>query len=530
MRAVPAIAAVLLALVLSGSSPAAGAPPRLLGLGISNGGHPFAGDTRQLATVSPNGDGLRDHAVVRFRLDRPANVVLRVVATDEVRRPPRLVWEARRSFDAGPHTIRWTPRRDTPARTYLLRLLVRGKNGGLRVYGFEPPRPHRLTSGLVVRILGVEASFHRRSYPQGGPATVTIATDTPAVRIQVFSYLGNGVRDPNTEAVAMTPPIRLGWRGHRNTPHTVEVGRDGTWPSGLYFLRARTTDGRLAYAPFILRPRTPGEHRVAVVVPTNSWQAYNFRDGNGDGWADSWYIGGATRAIDLRRPYVEPGLPYRFHDWSAAFASWLRASGKEADYFSDDDLDAFKNGADLRSAYRLVVFSGHEEYVTAHMYDVVQRYRDLGGNLMFMSANNFFWKVTRKGQILRRIQQWRKLNRPEAALVGVQFVAGNYGQDEKAYVVQSASSWVFTGTGLADGSTFGRGGVEVDARAASSPANIAVLARIPNAIGSHDAEMTLYSGPAGSRVFAAGSLDFSASVGMPAVARIVENVWAELAR
>jgi len=531
MRAIPALAAVLLALVVSGSAPAGEAPPRLLGLGISNGGNPFAGDTRQLATVSPNGDRLRDHAIVRFRLDRPAKIDLQVVATDEVRRPVRLVWEARRSLGAGVHTIRWTPRRDMPARTYLLRFRVKSKNGGgLRVYGFEPPRPHRLTSGLVVRILGVEASFLRRSYPQGGPATVSIATDTPAVRIQVFSYLGSGVRDPNTEAVAMTPSIRLGWRGHRNAPHSVDVGRDGTWPSGLYFLRARTTDGRLAYAPFILRPRTPGEHRVAVVVPTNTWQAYNFRDGNGDGWADSWYIGGATRAIDLRRPYVEPGLPYRFHDWSAAFASWLKASGKQADYLSDDDLEAYKTGADLRNAYRLVVFSGHEEYVTGHEYDVVQRYRDLGGNLMFMSANNFFWKVTRKGQILRRIEQWRKLGRPEAALVGVQFVAGNYGQSEKPYVVQSAASWVFAGTGLVDGASFGRGGVEVDARAPSSPATLVVLARIPQAIGSRDAEMTLYTGPAGSKVFAAGSLDFSASIGMPAVARIVDNLWVELAR
>src|SRR5437867_8413989 len=162
MRAIPALAAVLLALVLSGSAPAGQAPPRLLGLGISNGGHPFAGDTRQLATVSPNGDGLRDHATVRFRLDRPATVDLQVVATDEVRRPARLIWEARRRLGAGPHTIRWTPRRDMPARTYLLRFRVKG-GGGLRIYGFEPPRPHRLTSGLVVRILGVEASFLRRS-------------------------------------------------------------------------------------------------------------------------------------------------------------------------------------------------------------------------------------------------------------------------------------------------------------------------------------------------------------------------------
>ena len=62
-------------------------PPRLLGLRISNGGTPFAGDTPWLATVSPNGDGFRDRALIRFKLDRAATVEVRVVATDEVRRP-----------------------------------------------------------------------------------------------------------------------------------------------------------------------------------------------------------------------------------------------------------------------------------------------------------------------------------------------------------------------------------------------------------------------------------------------------------
>src|SRR6266496_1600089 len=100
---VPFVFVFVLALVLAGSAPASGTPPRLLGLGISNGGHPFAGDTRELATVSPNGDGLRDHAIVHFRLKRPATVRLQVVATDEVRRPAHLVWQTRRRFDAGPH-------------------------------------------------------------------------------------------------------------------------------------------------------------------------------------------------------------------------------------------------------------------------------------------------------------------------------------------------------------------------------------------------------------------------------------------
>ena len=160
MRVLPLLLPLLAALVLAGSAPgSSSAPPRLLGLSVSNGGHPFAGDTRELATVSPNGDRLRDHAYFRFRLDRTATVETQVVATDEVRRPGEIVWDVRRMLPAGPHVIEWTPKRGIAARTYLVRFLMHGLHGGKRVYGFEAPRSHHLTSGLVVRILGVEASL-----------------------------------------------------------------------------------------------------------------------------------------------------------------------------------------------------------------------------------------------------------------------------------------------------------------------------------------------------------------------------------
>ena len=126
---------------------------------------------------------------------------------------------------------------------------------------------------------------------------------------------------------------------------------------------------------------------------------------------------------------------------------------------------------------------------------------------------------------------WRKLGRPEAALVGVQWVAGNQGQGEKPYVVDgegfAKDAWAFNGTGLGLGSTFGGSGVEIDARAPSSPPSTVVLARIPSAIGANNAEMTIY-GPGRPQVFAAGTLDFTTSLRSPAVARLVDNVWAKL--
>jgi N,N-dimethylformamidase beta subunit-like protein len=533
MRAVALGVLVLLGAAATGAAPAQPGPPRLLGLRISNGGTPFAGDTPHLTTISPNRDGFRDRALIRFKLDRAGTVEARVVATDEVRRPVRTIWRTRRVLDAGPHTIVWEPSRSTPDRTYLVRFSVHGREGGRRVYGYEPPRRDRLTSGLVVRVQGIQIGFLNRSYPVGGDASLSIATDARRIRLQLFSFANlphPTVRDLRTSGRAVAPGVRLDWRRRRSAGHVVHISHAGVPESGLYFMRVTAGDGRVGYAPLILRPRRLGAHKVAVVLSTNTWQAYNFLDRNSDGWGDSWYVSEANRAVDLRRPYLDFGIPSRFRSWDLSFISWLKRTGREVDYLSDDDFQRVRSGDLLRKAYDLIIFPGHEEYVSGHVYDVTRRYRDLGGRLMFLSANNFFWKVERDGQLLRRVAMWRRLGRPEAALVGSQWSAGNSGAAQKPYVVQGtgAAPWAFAGTGLRNGSTFGRYGIEIDTRSQSSPPGTAVLARIPNLIGAHDAEMTYYETAAGARVFAAGVVNFAASITDPAVSRLVENVWNRL--
>ena len=530
-----ALAAAGAAVGVTASAPAQPGPPRLLGLRISNGGTPFAGDTPWLTTVSPNGDGFRERALIRFALDRPATVEVRAVATGESQGPVQTVWRVRRRLAAGPHVVVWRPKRTTPDRAYLIRLVVTDANGARRVYGFEPPRFRKLTSGLVVRVQSVEAGFLARSYPVGGEATVAITTDARQVKLQLFSFATvprPTVHDLRTGGVAVAPPVRIDWQRRGNATRYVQISQAGVAKSGLYFLRVTAGDGRVGYAPVVLRPRALGEHRVAVVLSTNTWQASNYDDASGDGWGDSWNVGTASRTVDLRRPYLDFGLPSRFRDWDLSFSSWLNRTGKTADVLSDDDLERVRSGDALRRAYDLVVFPGREEYVSGHVYDVVRRYRDLGGSLMFLSANNFSWKVVREGQLLRRAGMWRSLGRPEASLVGVQWAAGGPGRARSRFVVQGtpAASWAFAGTGLSAGSSFGRYGLEIDARAPSSPAGTRVLARIPRAIGKHSAEMTYYETGAGARVFAAGVVNFLASIGDPAVSRLVDNVWSRLAR
>ena len=112
---------------------------------------------------------------------------------------------------------------------------------------------------------------------------------------------------------------------------------------------------------------------------------------------------------------------------------------------------------------------------------------------MFLSANNFFWKITIKhGDVMTRVGQWRDLGRPEAALIGVQYL----GNDARRASRRRGSCSNGAAAPLAlrrhwtcdPGSTFASGGIEVDETTPNSPPGIEVLGAIPNLFGTgHDA-------------------------------------------
>jgi hypothetical protein len=321
------------------------------------------------------------------------------------------------------------------------------------------------------------------------------------------------------------------WSAHGNAPAPIPLTVGADWPSGVYAAQITADDGRVGFAPLIVQPAAPGS-RVAVVMPAGTWGAYNFYDENGDGWGDTWYARWRTDVVDLTRPHATRGVPYRYRSYDLGFQHWLSLTGKSPDVYADEDLEAFASPQALRAAYDLLLFPGHTEYVTTRLYDLVQAFRDLGGNLMLLSANNFFRRVDRSGHQLRLIDEWRDLGRPEAALLGVQYVASDRGQRRAPFTVagQDVAPWAFANTGLANGATFGKYGIEIDARAAASPAGVQVLATIPDLFGpGRSAEMTYYEHPSGAKVFSAGALDFGGQMMLwPETQQLVQNVWDRL--
>jgi hypothetical protein len=306
--------------------------------------------------------------------------------------------------------------------------------------------------------------------------------------------------------------------------------RIGDLPSGLYFAKLTASDGRVGFAPFVVRPRILGAAaRVAVVLPTNTWQAYNFQDADGNGWGDTWYAGPsaapATLRVGLHRPFLDRGVPPHFANYDADFLHWAAWWRHDADYLTDSDLERFGSGGQLARLYRLIVFAGHEEYVTGHVYALVHRFRNLGGNLAFLLADNFYWRVVRRGDAIVRTSSWRELRRPEAALVGAQY-AGNDTARLRPYVVlhAGAAPWLFRGTGLRNGSRFGHFGIEVDRKARSSPRRTVVLARLSG----RRAEMTYYETARGAKVFAFGAFTLAGVATQPPTKQLLDNLWARL--
>ena len=492
------------------------------GVGIRNAGVAFAGDRRLFATVSPRSAGARGSVILEASAAQKVDAVLEVVSRHGT--GPRVLSRQPVALVPGRNEVPWRPAPKTAPGSYILQLRSAGKEGS----------PSPVLGKAVVRVLDVEATFRRRSAVPGQRLVLNVQTDARWLRVTLLRCGPEGVpTNGNAEmkGVPVAAPHRVDLSRSRGAVTGVYVDIPADAPSGLYAARLDGPSGHVGFAPIIVRPAIPTS-RVAVVPPTTTWQAYNFYDRNGDGLGDTWYSLWGSKRIDLSRPHLRRGTPYRYRSYEVAFLHWLAGRGHTVDMYADEDIETFPSATELRAAYDLIVFPGHTEYVTRRLYDLITGYRDLGGRLMFLSANNFFREVIRTGDSARLVGEWRTRGRPESALLGVQYLANDRGQRQQPFTVVGAdyAPWAFTGTGLGNGSQFGLYGIEIDATTPLSPPGTQVLARIPDLFGpGRSAEMSYYETAAGARVFSAGVLNFAGTVMLwPQVGRLLDNVWRRL--
>jgi hypothetical protein len=129
--------------------------------------------------------------------------------------------------------------------------------------------------------------------------------------------------------IPVTDPVTVPWTaGPGRGALTIDVQ---PWRLGLYFVRLESDDGRVGFAPFVVRAPVWGRtSRVAVVLPTNTWQAYNFRDEDGNGWGDTWYAQGAQSSVRLGRAFWRRGVPPQYRKYDLAFLRWLEWTRQDA--------------------------------------------------------------------------------------------------------------------------------------------------------------------------------------------------------
>jgi hypothetical protein len=349
--------------------------------------------------------------------------------------------------------------------------------------------------------------------------------------------------------------------------------------SGLYYFHARTESGAFFSFPLVVAPPAPREP-VAVLASTNTWNAYNHFGGRSN------YIL-ASRMMDVPVVNSKSDLPrYRLSDYgewksNAEFAplsfdrpepanhvpeevqctdpiegrqachlapaewrllGWLERQGYGYDLYADFQLH---DGLLDLDAYRIFILSVHPEYWSEEMYRAVKRWVfERGGRLMYLGGNglNCAVEFLDGGKALRCLNQWpagyesrfHARVESEANLLGVVFTDAG-AMTVAPYEVVAPEHRVFAGTGLKRGDLFGTktlherygdgaSGHETDKVSASSPKNVAVLARGTNP-DQGGAELVYFETPKGGAVFSAGSITYpTALLCDPPISTITANV------
>jgi len=407
--------------------------------------------------------------------------------------------------------------------------------------------------------LGESIDFHLSS-DSGASAAVALTVAEFATNLPVGSYEFEVGSYPAPD----DPAADYGWP----TGFTLTI--PDTWSSGVYVAEFGTVGSADACSVyFVVRPGSLGSASVLVAVPFPTFVAYACAGHPG---ASPYLNEQPDRAskVSLRRP-----VPMAPTQWEVPLLIWLASSGYQVDYCSGFDLD---DDPGLLDGYQLLVCIGHDEYWTARMRDSAERFLARGGNIAIFSGNTCWWQFRREddGQTFvcyrdayedpmagvdnRYVTvEWSSapVNRPENTLTGASFRRGagcwenTCAMADAAYVVTFAEHWVFAGTGLADGDTFGRGivGYETDAADTveddgitritgrdGTPPSFVVLARADlsswRGCGQGGAAtMGIFRAPGGGTVFNAATTGWGAGLGPPAdpvVEQITRNVLTRL--
>jgi hypothetical protein len=416
----------------------------------------------------------------------------------------------------------------------------------------------------------IEGYASAASVNRGEDIKLFVNTNEPGYTLDVFRigwYNGRGMRRMTSAirlagivqpAPYMDPSsglIECNW-SDPYVLHIPDTPYREDWPSGMYVARLTAgTSGKQSYIIFVVRDDgRPSDLLFQASVTT--YQAYN------DWGGRSLYSKPRALKVSFNRPYLHGHGTGHFLYWELSMVLFLEKEGYDVTYTTD--VDTHERG-NLLLEHRAFLSVGHDEYWSWQMRDTVEAARDHGVNLGFFGSNTAYWQIRFEPSAitgdadrtmvcykhegsdpishspdpaLRRQTtvkfRSRPVNRPEDQLVGVLYETDPVQGD---IVVSDASSWVFSGTGLKNGDRLPNLlGYEVDRTSDHTPAGTQRIAHSQYLFRGDNryADMTVYTAPSGSVVFAVGSMQwnwglvdpeiFGRRYENPAVKRATRNV------
>ena len=384
---------------------------------------------------------------------------------------------------------------------------------------------------------------------QGYPSLVSVPQGG-SVGIQVSTTVGSYTSTVMLEAPAASGPIQISGptsqtgqlkvlpNGYRSagcgwsTDFAIAVPT--SWQSGIYSVRLRSTVGKEFPVVFVVRPATP-TNRIAVVVPINTYNAYNTWGGH-----DQYTVGqdGVQRTITLQRPSLTTAVTndsvINHTLYSDLFLlRWMTSQNIAYDCYTDLDLDA--TGATWLPSYKAVVLLTHGEYFTQTARQNILNYELTGGRTINTGANAIYEEVSytpsRTAVVYRDSSGDRNLfenyGESQAEILGVNTNIESYMTFAPYQVVNQHP--FLNGTGLSVGSRFGAvayngaaSGWEVDETSGSPTVTIATGL---NPSGGADMVYTALAN--NGFVFSASSLSFNGAIPYDsAIQQILRNVFA----
>jgi len=390
-----------------------------------------------------------------------------------------------------------------------------------------------------------------------------VTTTAASLTIDIFRmgwYGGAGARKmtslgtfPGVHQTPCTTDSVTGMVSCLTWSKTATLAVPSSWVTGAYLAKLSASSGNKSYIFFVVR-NDGGHEAIEVQTSVTTYQAYNAYGGislytnttNG-----SVYKYAHATKVSFDRPFDPNDSNGAGHFLYAeySFIRWAESQGYDLTYATDVDTHSNVNPLTNHQAFLSV---GHDEYWSMGMRTNVQNAINSGVNVGFLGANDMYWQIRfepNANGVADRVQvgykdtaifntapgpdpmfgvnnaivttNWRDtpVNMPENAVIGVMY-DGQVSNNNYPYVVQNASNWVYTGTGLSNGNSVpGIVGYEFDKvwNNGATPAGLTALSNSPvccsdtqwDTGGNSTSQATIYTAPSGARVFAAGSIDWA---------------------